>query len=62
MVTIDAVGTCRCGRWLVARSREQVVDALWNEAMFDIKYHARRASVVVIDHTTFNGEATKRHP
>jgi hypothetical protein len=26
-----------------------VVEALWNEAMFDIKYHARHASAIVID-------------
>jgi hypothetical protein len=61
MVTIDAAGTCRYGRWLVARTRGQVVEALWNEAMFDIKYHARHASAIVIDDSALESETT-RHP
>jgi endonuclease YncB( thermonuclease family) len=48
LVTVDDAGMRRYGRWLSARTREQVVEALWNEAMFDIKYHVRHASAIVI--------------
>jgi hypothetical protein len=49
LVTLDAAGTPRHGRWLSGRTREQVVEALWNEAMFDIKYHAKHGTAIVID-------------
>lgn len=49
VVTIDAAGKRRYWPTRRAHTRDRLVDALWQEAMLDIRWHSGSASASVIE-------------